>query len=98
MELDKVSHKKIAIRTFLLVLIMTLIIFFLNSWSNIKLSLDGNTPPFNQWIAYISKLSTLIYLLAFGAYFYYRDWSRQKELIKNQKAIAAKHQSWLDNN
>jgi hypothetical protein len=92
----KISHQKILIRALISLLMMAAIIFLLNSWSNIKLSFDGNTPPLSNWISYISKPSTIISLLGFGAFFYYRDWVRQKELIKNEKEIAAKHQSWID--
>ena len=96
MVTEKISHQKIAIRTAIALLIMTVIIFLLNSWSNIKLSFDGNTPPLSDWFSYITKPSTIILLLGFGAFFYYRDWVRQRELIKNEKEIAAKHQSWID--
>ncbi len=96
MEIEKISYQKIAIRTLISILIMAFIIFTLNSWPNIKQSFNGNVPPFRDWMSYISKLSNLVALLAFGSFFYYRDWARQKELIENQKKIAAKHQSWLE--
>ncbi|RZJ20023.1 MAG: hypothetical protein EON51_16110 [Acinetobacter sp.] len=92
----KISHQKTLIRALFSLLIMAVIIFILDSWSNIKLSLNGDFPPLGNWVTPFMKPSVIIPLLGFGAFFYYRDWARQRELIKNENEIAAKHQRWID--
>lgn len=83
----KISHQKIAIRTFLKVLLMIAVIFTLNSWGSIKQSLSGNTPPLNYWLDHSFKLSNILLIAGFGAYFYYKDLTDQKALIEQQKEI-----------
>ncbi|MFW0716140.1 hypothetical protein [Pedobacter sp. N23S346] len=83
----KISHQKIAIRTFLKVLLMIAVIFTLNSWGSIKQSLSGNTPPLNYWLDHSFKLSNILLIAGFGAYFYYKDLTDQKALIEQQKQI-----------
>lgn len=83
--MEKVNHQKIIISTLLKVLLMIVIIFILNSWPNIKQSFSGNTPPFSYWLDHSFKISNIILILGFGGYFYYKDWSDQKELIEKSK-------------
>ena len=83
--METVNHKKIIIRTFLKFLLMILIIFTLNSWPSIKQSLGGNVPPFSYWLDHSFKISNIILILGFTAYFYYKDLTDQRELIEKSK-------------
>lgn len=80
--MEKVNHKKIIIRTFLKFLLMILIIFTLNSWPSIKQSFTGKIPPFAYWLDHSFKISNIILILGFTAYFYYKDLTDQRELIE----------------
>ncbi|MFD2288991.1 hypothetical protein GJU39_12985 [Pedobacter petrophilus] len=84
---SKISHQKIAIRTFLKVLLMIAVIFIINSWPSIKQSLDGKTPPFEYWLDHSFKMSNILLIIGFGAYFYYKDLTDQKALIAQQSEI-----------
>ncbi|KQM72727.1 hypothetical protein ASE74_21840 [Pedobacter sp. Leaf216] len=82
--MEKVNHKKIIIRTFLKLLLMILIIFTLNSWPSIKQSMNGNAPPLAYWLDHSFKISNIILILGFTAYFYYKDLTDQRELIEKE--------------
>ncbi|MGO4878207.1 hypothetical protein ACEN2P_16525 [Pedobacter psychrotolerans] len=85
---EKISHPKIAVRTLLKVLLMIVIIFIINSWPSIMRSLDGQAPPFNYWLDHSFKPSNFLLIIGFGAYFYYKDLTDQKDLIaKKQNEI-----------
>lgn len=96
MEEEKVSYRKIAIKTVLYMVVMATIIFTINSWSELTQLFSGETPPLSKWK--VLKLNSIIPLLIFATYIYYRNWADQKEAIKKQKEVEAKHQSWIDNN
>jgi hypothetical protein len=83
----KISHQKIAIRTFLKVLLMIVVILIINSWPSIRQSLEGKTPPFEYWLDHSFKLSNILLIIGFGAYFYYKDLTDQKALIEQQNTI-----------
>ena len=83
----KISHQKTAIRTLLKVLLMVVVIFTINSWPSIKQSLEGKTPPLEYWLDHSFKLSNILLIAGFGAYFYYKDLTDQKALILQQKEI-----------
>jgi len=83
----KISHQKIAIRTFLKVLLMIVVILIINSWPSIRQSLEGKMPPFEYWLDHSFKLSNILLIIGFGAYFYYKDLTDQKALIEQQNTI-----------
>ncbi len=83
----KISHQKIAIRTFLKVLLMIVVILIINSWPSIRQSLEGKTPPFEYWLDHSFKLSNILLIIGFGAYFYYKDLTDQKALTEQQNTI-----------
>lgn len=91
---EKISHPKIAIRTLLKVLLMIVIIVTLNSWPTIKLAFEGNPPSFDYWLNHSIKPSNIILIIGFGAYFYYKDLTDQKEALKQQKAVEEQHDKW----
>jgi hypothetical protein len=80
--MEKVNHQKIIIRTLLKFLLIVFIIFTINSWPSIKQSLNGNVPPFDYWLDHSFKISNIILILGFTAYFYYKDLTDQRELIE----------------
>lgn len=96
METTKISYQKIAVRTLIKLLLMSVLLLLFNSWAGIKQSINGNIPPLSYWFGYILKWDTIIPLLIFGAYFYYQDLRSQKELIENEKKIIEKHNSWIE--
>ncbi|TCD10187.1 hypothetical protein EZ449_10190 [Pedobacter frigidisoli] len=87
METDKIPYQKIIIRTFLQVLLMIVIIFTINSWPSIKESFNGNVPPLQYWLDHSFKISNLILIVGFGAYFYYKGVTDAKEVIANEKKV-----------
>ena len=80
--MEKVNHQKIFISTLLKVLLMIVVIIILNSWPNIRQSFSGNIPPLNYWLNHSFKISNIILILGFTAYFYYKDLTDQKQLIE----------------
>ncbi len=80
--MEKVNHSKIIIRTLLKFLLIVLIIFTINSWPSIKQSFNGNVPPFDYWLDHSFKISNIILIFGFTAYFYYKDLTDQKELLE----------------
>ncbi|KLT66076.1 hypothetical protein [Pedobacter sp. BMA] len=87
MEVEKINYGKIAINTFIRVLLMIVIIFTLNSWPSIKASLSGHIPSFSYWLDHSFKPSNIILIVGFGAYFFYKDLSDQKEALKKQQEL-----------
>lgn len=83
--MEKVNHKKIVIRTLLKFMLMIVVIIILNSWPNIKQSFSGNVPAFSYWLDHSFKISNIILILGFTAYFYYKDLTDQRELIEKSK-------------
>ena len=83
--MEKVNHKKIVIRTLLKFMLMIVVIFILNSWPNIKQSFSGHVPAFSYWLDHSFKISNIILILGFTAYFYYKDLTDQRELIEKSK-------------
>jgi len=82
---DKIQYQKIALRTFVRVFAMVTIIFMLNSWPSIKQSFSGNMPPLVYWLNHSFKLSNILLIVGFGAYFYYKDYTDQKALMEKRK-------------
>ncbi|MBC6111620.1 hypothetical protein ACFOG5_20530 [Pedobacter fastidiosus] len=81
MEAANIPYQKIIIRTLLKVLLMIVIIFTINSWPSIKQSFSGSVPPLGYWLDHSFKLSNIILILGFGAYFYYKDLTDTKEAL-----------------
>lgn len=80
--MEKVNYKKIIIRTLLKFLLIVLIVFVSNSWPSIKQSYSGNVPPFDYWLDHSFKISNIILIFGFTAYFYYKDLTDQRELVE----------------
>ena len=72
--MEKINHKKIAVKTLLIVLFALLFILIFNSWGNIRQLYNGNNPPFSVWLANSFKVKNLGILVGYGAYFYYRNY------------------------
>lgn len=84
---EKINYGKIIVKTLIRVLLMIVIIFTLNSWPSIKASFNGNAPTFSYWLDHSFKPSNIILILGFGAYFFYKDLTDQKEALKKQQEI-----------
>lgn len=95
MSEEKINHHKIAKRTLFSLLFVEVFFFILNSWSNIKQSFSGDMPKLSEWLDQGFKLSTVISISILGIFFYYRDFTSQKELIENQRKLKEKHENWL---
>ncbi|RBQ06300.1 hypothetical protein [Pedobacter miscanthi] len=80
--MEKVNYKKIVIRTLLKFLLIVLIVFVANSWPSIKQSYSGNVPPLDYWLDHSFKISNIILIFGFTAYFYYKDLTDQRELVE----------------
>lgn len=92
--MEKINHRKIAIKTLLIVLFAFVVIILINSWPNIKQAYNGNSPPLNSWINYSFKQSNLVLLAIYGVYFYYRNYSIQKKRIQNHKVVEVQNKIW----
>ena len=92
--MEKINHKKIAVKTLLIVLFALLFILIFNSWGNIRQLYNGNNPPFSVWIANSFKAKNLILLIFYGAYFYYRNYMMQRRSVLKQKVVAEQNEMW----
>lgn len=78
--MEQINHKKIAIKTVIYFLLVTLIIFLLNSFGNFRESFNGNIPPLSNWFNF--KIRNILLILVLSAYYYYSIFSKQKKRLK----------------
>ncbi len=90
--MEIIDHKKIAAKTLLVLLFALLFILIVNSWANIKLMLDGNSPPFSIWVDKSFKASNLLFVGGYGAYSYYRNYMLQRRSILKQKVVVEQNE------
>ena len=96
MTTAKVSHLKIAIRTFLTMALVVTIVCIINSWSNIKLSFQGNVPPLKTWLSESFSKGNILTVIVLSVYFYYRNWSNQKRIIERQTELEEQNRLWTE--
>lgn len=92
--MEKINHKKIAIKTLLVLLLALLFILIFNSWANIRQMFNGNSPPLSDWLNNSFKAKNLILLTFYGTYFYFRNYMLQRKSIQNHKVAEGQNKLW----
>lgn len=78
-----VDYKKIILSTLLKVCLIVFIVIVFNTWPYILKSLEGQTPPFKEWMDHSIKMSNVYVIVLAGAYFYFTGVSKAKHRIAN---------------
>ena len=82
--MKNINYKKVLLFTFLQILTMLIVFFTLNSWSQIKQSLNGEIPPLAVWMANSFTNSNFIVMALLSITFFMNTLKRHKTLAEKQ--------------